>query len=153
MLAKRPTTLPVFGDLRNEIDRLFDRFFETRPMLDLEAPALNADWAPVLDISEKGDHILVKAEIPGVDPSKIEVTVEDDMLTIKGSKEEATEEKERGYYRSERRFGSFLRRVTLPIAVDENKVNATYKDGVLKIELLKDKAALPRKIPVAVAKT
>ncbi len=153
MLAKRTTTLPVFGDLRNEIDRLFERFFENKPLLDIDAPALNTDWVPALDITEKDDTILVKAEIPGVDPAKIEVTVEDDMLTIKGAKEETREEKERGYFRSERRFGSFLRRVMLPVAVDDNKVNATYKDGVLKIELLKDKAALPRKIPVAVAKT
>jgi HSP20 family protein len=105
-------------------------------------------WAPALDVSEKGDVITVRADMPGVDPEKIDVTVQDDVLTLRGTKEEAVEEEGETFVRSERRFGSFMRQVTLPAPVDESKVNATYKDGVLRIELRRSKSAQPRRIPV-----
>ncbi|MBL8745226.1 MAG: Hsp20/alpha crystallin family protein [Phycisphaerae bacterium] len=151
MLAKRNDLLPSFGDLRRDMNDLFERFFESKPGRD-GLSTFGGEWTPPLDIEEKADTITVKAEVPGVDPAKIEVTVQDDLLTLKGSKEESHEEKDKNFFRSERRFGSFLRRIVLPSPVDESKVNATYKDGVLKIELTKNKAALPKRIPVAAAR-
>lgn len=152
MLTKRSDFLPAFGDLRDEIDRLFDRFFESKPTT-TELPGVAGAWTPALDIAEKDDTITIKAEVPGVDPQKIEVTVHGDMLTLSGSKEESHEEKNKNYYRTERRFGSFMRRVQLPTEVDESKVRATYKDGVLQVELTKDTKAQPKRIPVAIAKS
>lgn len=152
MLSKRsdPVT-PVLGDLRTEIDRVFEQFFEGKwpAFFDTGAPGA---WMPALDIAEKGDAVTVRAEVPGVDPEQIELTVDDDELTIRGSKDETHEEKDKNFFRSERRFGSFYRRVKLPAAVDPGKVTATSKDGVLRIDLIKNKAAQPKRIPVTVAK-
>lgn len=139
----------------SEFDRMIESFFAPVALATLpgragrpDAGSLSGEWSPALDISEKGDTITIRADVPGVDPDKIEVTVQDDLLTLRGSKEESHEEKGENFLRSERRFGSFLRQITLPAPVDESKVHATYKDGVLRVELTRNKSAQPRKIPV-----
>jgi HSP20 family protein len=97
-----------------------------------------------------GDHLVVKAEIPGVDPDKdIEVTVDDGMLTIGAQRRESTSEKSDHGYRSEFRYGSFLRQIRLPKGVSSDVVSATYKDGVLEIRLPKPaEQAEAHRIPV-----
>ncbi len=92
---------------------------------------------PILDVIDKGDKLIVKAEVPGVDKKDIEVKVTDDVLTIKGESKKETEVKEENYYRSERSFGSFSRVVQLPAAVKADMVKANLKDGVLEIDLPK----------------
>jgi HSP20 family protein len=104
--------------------------------------------APSLDVSENKNHVMVSAELPGLDPEDVELTLDDDVLTIRGEKRvENTEEDER-YTRRERRYGSFTRRVVLPCAVQSDKVKASFKNGVLKVKLAKDPDAQPKRIAV-----
>lgn len=98
---------------------------------------------PALDMMDKGDRIVVRAEMPGVDKKDIDISVTDDMLTIKGESKKETEVEEENYYCSERSFGSFSRVVRLPAAVKADKVKASLKDGVLDITLPKTE---PKKI-------
>ncbi|HEX7128178.1 MAG TPA: Hsp20/alpha crystallin family protein [Thermodesulfobacteriota bacterium] len=133
--------------LRREMDRLFDRFSE------FELPDLrwSGEWAPALDVSETRDAIVVKAEVPGIDPSQIEVTLEEGLLTIKGEKTEEKEAKEEQVYRKERVYGAFARAIRLPAAVDAAKVDATFKNGVLTVTLPKTPAAKGKTIQVKAA--
>jgi HSP20 family protein len=139
------TLVPWGGNLRREMERFFDRFVE--PVGEPFA-TIAGDWVPKLDVAETNDAMVVKAEMPGVDPKDIEVTFMGDLLTLKGERERATEEKEERYHRMERTYGTFLRSVRLPMAVDGGKVTATYKSGVLVVTLPKMPAAKGTFIPV-----
>lgn len=130
--------------LRQEMDRLFDRFFE--PWRE-EFPVLG-EWAPQLDISETKDALVVKAEVPGLDPKEIQVVLEEQLLTIKGEKRQEKEEKDERYHRVERSYGAFARAIRLPVAVDAEKVTATFKNGLLTIKLPKSPAAKGTPIPI-----
>ena len=132
------------GTLRRDMDRLLERFFES-PWAEL--PALG-DWTPALDVSEGKDAITVKAELPGVDPKEINISLTGDMLTIKGEKEETKEEKDERKHRVERSYGGFMRSVVLPTSVDASKVNATFKNGVVTITLPKAPGAKGMTIPL-----
>lgn len=130
--------------LRQEMERVFDRFFE--PRWD-ELEAVGA-WAPKLDFSETKDAFVVKAEVPGVEQKDISVSIQDQMLTVKGEKHKEKEEKDEKYHRVERSWGAFARTIALPAGVDTEKVNATFKDGVLTVKLPKTPAAKGTTIPV-----
>jgi HSP20 family protein len=150
-VTKTPTE-PMFGEvwrpfeaLRKEMDRLFDDFggedFWRRPIRSL--PTFERSWsrkfaaAPVVDVAETDTAYEITAELPGMDEKNIEVNVANGGITIKGEKKEETEEKKKDYYVSERRYGSFERYFTLPEGVDANKIEATFKNGVLKVTLPK----------------
>ncbi len=107
-------------------------------------------WMPAVDIYEKNDSIVVKAELPGVDRNQISVEVKDGVLTLKGERKFEKEVKEENYHRIERSYGSFQRSFSLPVSVDQEKVKANYRDGVLEIELPKREAAKPKQIQVEV---
>jgi HSP20 family protein len=126
------------------MERLLDRFFES-PWA--EAPALG-DWTPALDVTEGKEAITVKAELPGVDPKEIAISLEGDLLTIKGEKEAKKEEKDEKRHRIERSWGSFMRSVRLPSTVDAGKVSATFKNGIVTITLPKTAGAKGTTIPV-----
>jgi len=126
------------------MDRLFDRFFES-PWTEL--PALG-EWTPALDVTEGKDALTVKAELPGVDIKDVGVSLEGDMLTIKGEKEQKKEEKDERQHRVERTWGAFMRSVRLPAPVDGGKVTATFKNGVITITLPKTPGAKGTTIPV-----
>ena len=130
--------------LKREMDRLFERFFES-PWA--EVPALG-DWTPALDVSEGKDAIIVKAELPGVNANDIAVSLEGDTLTIKGEKEQKKEEKDERQHRLERSWGAFMRSVRLPAPVDGSKVTAAFKNGVITITLPKAPGAKGTTIPV-----
>ena len=130
--------------LKQEMDRLFDRFFEPRWE---EFPALS-EWAPQLDISETKDALVVKADVPGMDPKEIQISLQEQLLTIKGEKQQEKEEKEARYYRVERTYGAFTRSVRLPVAVDGSKVSASFKNGLLTVMLPKTPAAKGTMIPI-----
>ena len=132
--------------LRREMDRLFDRFFEGWPFFRISAAG--GEWAPAVDVSETAKEIVVKAELPGMDPKDIDVSVRGDVLTVAGERKQEKEEKGENFHRIERTYGSFSRSVRLPAEVDPGKVDATYKDGVLKITLRKTKEAAVKKIEV-----
>jgi HSP20 family protein len=126
------------------MERLFDRFAE--PVW--EPFEMAGDWAPKLDVSETKEAMVVTADMPGVDAKEIEIALTGDLLTLKGEKEKATEEKEERYHRVERTYGAFLRSVRLPMAVDGSKVTATFKNGVLVVTLPKTPASKGTTIPV-----
>ena len=125
------------------MDRFFEKFLEPAA----EFPTMG-DWAPALDVKEGKDALTVIAEVPGVEPGDIRVTVENDMLTIKGEKEQRKEEKDERMHHVETTWGAFIRRVRLPASVDPGKVNATFKNGVLTVMLPKTAAAKGTMIPV-----
>jgi HSP20 family protein len=104
--------------------------------------------APEFDISETDEHIVVKADLPGIDVKDLDIEVVDRVLTLKGNKKEEHEEKTERYHRVERRFGSFCRSILLPAEVDAEKVEAAYKDGVLTMTIAKSESAKPKKIEV-----
>jgi HSP20 family protein len=133
--------------LRHEMDRAFDRFFEPR-WDEFEAAG---EWAPKVDVSETKDAVVVKAEIPGVEQKDINVSLHDQVLTIKGEKLRETEEKDEKYYRVERSWGAFTRAFRMPVAVAGDKVSATFKDGMLTVMLPKAAEAKDTMIPVKAA--
>jgi HSP20 family protein len=125
--------------LADDMDNLFSQFgmgrMGLRPMLGRELTAMEPAWTPQVDVSQKEDRILVHADLPGVKKEDVHVDVEKDMLIIRGERRDEREEKEKGYYRSERSYGSFYRALPLPEGVDPNRCEATYKDGVLEINI------------------
>ncbi len=135
-------------DVRSQMDRAFDRFFH-EPFGGLTGlwPDMNT-WGPTLDLSETDKHVIVKAEIPGVDPKAIDITMAGNLLTISGKKEESSEQNGESYFHSERRFGSFRRSIQLPAYVDSEKVSADHANGVLTIQLEKLASATPKRVAV-----
>ena len=140
------TVAPWGGELRREMERFFDRL--TEPAWEPFATMAGGAWAPMLDVSETKDAMVVMAELPGVEPKEIGIALTGDLLTLKGEKDKRTEEKEERYHRVERTYGAFLRSVRLPMAVDGSKVTATYKNGVLVVTLPKTPASKGTMIPV-----
>lgn len=134
-------------NLRRDFGDFVNRFFDR----DLWEPGdlSSADrWFPSVDISEGKKEITVKAEIPGVEAKDIDISLSGKLLTIKGEKKHEKEEKEENYYRMERSYGSFNRTIELPAEVDPEKVDASYKKGVLKIELKKTRESETKKIEI-----
>jgi HSP20 family protein len=109
-----------------------------------------ADWVPAVDISETDGGYQIKAEIPDVKKEDVKVTLEDGVLTIQGERKQEKEENGKKYHRVERSYGSFVRIFTLPDLVDEGKVKAEFKDGVLNLQLPKSEKAKPKSIEVTV---
>jgi len=107
-------------------------------------------WAPSVDISEDDKEWLVTADLPDVKKDDVKVTVENGVLTITGERKFEKEEKNKKYHRIERSYGNFLRSFTLPDAADGSKVNAEFKDGVLKVHLPKSEKAKPKAVEVKV---
>ena len=130
--------------LREDMDRMWNRFLGEWPSLE----PFGGEWAPSLDVSETKENIVVKAEVPGIDAKDIDISLSNDLLTIKGKKEQEKEEKEENYHRVERSYGSFSRSVRLPREVHSDKIKASYKNGVLKITLPKAEEAKEIKIKV-----
>lgn len=107
---------------------------------------------PALDVFEKEDKFVVKAELPGMKEDDIDVSVVGDTLSIKGEKKTETEVKEEDYYRCERSYGTFYRSIPIPSNVDANKIEASFDDGVLEVALPKSAKVKPKKIAVSAKK-
>jgi HSP20 family protein len=137
-----------FSYLRNQINRVFDDFWG-QPWLAGRSEGF-IGFAPQVDVTETDKEVKICAEIPGVEPKDIDVSIEENLLTIKGEKKSEREEDEKGQYRMERSYGSFERSIPLPMAVDETKAKAEFKNGVLRLTLPKRAGAESRrkKIPV-----
>jgi HSP20 family protein len=106
-------------------------------------------WAPPVDIFEKGDDLVIRAELPGVEKDEIDISVEDNRLVIQGERQREQGFNEDHAYRLERSFGSFVRSFMLPKTVDASKIAATYVNGVLEVTVPKAEAAKPRKVAIA----
>jgi len=109
------------------------------------------DWTPPVDIFEKGDDLIVRVELPGVDKDDIHVAVEDQVLVIEGERKRDDRIKDQNAYLLERNCGSFARRFRLSDAVDASRIGAAYRNGVLELTLPKAEAAKPRKIEIQAA--
>ena len=107
-------------------------------------------WAPPVDIFENADNIVLKAELPGVDPKDVEIRVEDNTLCLKGERKFEREVKEENYHRVERSYGSFARSFSLPNSIDADKVVADYKDGLLTLTMPKREEAKPKTIKIEI---
>jgi HSP20 family protein len=132
--------------MRREMDRLWDSFFERRPA----RPEEVSEWLPSLDLSETKNEFVVKAELPGIDPKDIDISLTNDILTIKGEKKQEKEEKEENYHLIERTYGSFTRAIRIPGQVQSDKINATFKNGVLKVVLPKTEETKKKEIKIKV---
>lgn len=160
--APAPAEGWLFRDLRREIDRLFDDFNpfgwrgRSRSPTDTGAQHLaRPDWAiaPAFDVSESEAAYEVTAELPGIDEKGIEIKLANHTLMIRGEKAEGKEEKNKDYYLSERRYGSFQRSFRIPESVDVGRIEASFAKGVLKVTLPKtaDAQQAERKIEVKAA--
>lgn len=149
-LAKRGKALSprtLFPSLREEMDRmgrLFEEFFGQGEL----APSAGAIWGPPMDITETEDKVRVMADLPGINPEELDISISDNILTVRGEKKEEREEQGEYPYSAERRYGSFSRSIDLPCSVDPNQVNANYHNGVLKIEMQKSPEIRRKKISV-----
>lgn len=140
-------TSPVFG-LRREIDKLFEDTFGNAGM-----PLLNtAGWMPAVDVKETDDALLFELEMPGVSEEKLEITCEGGVLAIAGEKERMKHEGEGKFHIVERTFGSFRRSFQLPANVQEDKIEASLKNGVLRVRVPKAELPKPKKIEVKAVK-
>lgn len=149
-----------FDSLRKEIDRIFDDFHPFglglpagRRSFDLELPKLRPQaWqvAPAIDLAEKPLEYEITAELPGLDGKDVEIKLSNHTLTIKGEKNEEKEEKDKDYYLSERRYGSFQRSFQLPEGVDPDKIEASFAKGVLKVRMPKTAEARSAEKKIAV---
>ncbi len=134
--------------LQEEMNRLFNEAF-SRFRLPEEGP-MAVSWSPAVDIYETEDKIVVKAELPGVDRKDVSIEIRDNTLILKGEKKAEKTVKEENYYRLERSYGSFQRTFSLPVNIQQDKITAKYKDGVLEILLPKVEEAKPRQIKIDV---
>jgi HSP20 family protein len=105
-------------------------------------------WVPPVDVYERGDHLVIRAELPGVSREDIDIRVENGVLVLQGQRKREEEVEERNAFRLERLFGAFTRSFSLPTTVDSSKIGARLKDGVLEIALPKAEAAKPKKVSI-----
>jgi HSP20 family protein len=142
------TSHPLF-DLRNEIDTLFDRFFSGSllgPFAGLEAQPLRRRFGgimPKVDVSESDGEIQIVAELPGLKQDDVNLSLEDDVLTLRGETQDSHEEKEKHYHLTERNYGRFERSFQLPETVDRERISAKFENGLLTVILPKSPKAKP----------
>jgi len=129
------------GELRSRFDRMFDEWLDGRERA----------WTPAIDVVREDDHLVVRADLPGIKPEEVKIEVEDDILTISGEHEERKEEKDTDYVRRERRYGSFSRSMALPGGVDAKEITASTRDGVVEVTVPLPKEAI--KEPVRITPT
>jgi HSP20 family protein len=130
--------------MRDDMDRLFNTFFGTKPQ------TMEDMWRPAIDIEENNGNLLVRAEVPGMKKEDIKVAVKDNVLTISGERKKENETKNKTFHRIERSYGKFSRMIRLPAEVDADKVKASYKEGVLHVTLPTPEEMKPKQIEVKV---
>jgi HSP20 family protein len=133
--------------LRDEIDRLFDS-----PLNELTRSSQQflSGWLPAIDLYDERDHLVLKAELPGINKDELDISLHGDVLTLSGERKDQGEFKDAEVFRSERYVGRFQRSITLPVRVDASKVQASYQDGILTVTLPKAEEAKPKRIDVKV---
>ena len=124
-----------------EIDRVFDAFFGQSDQ--------GRRWVPPMDLVEVEDHFVLRADLPGLSEGDVNIEVQDAALTISGERKAEHEQREKGWYRIERSFGSFSRSLTLPDGVDPERIEASFSDGVLEVRIPKPEERKPRRISIS----
>ncbi|HEX5636108.1 MAG TPA: Hsp20/alpha crystallin family protein [Gammaproteobacteria bacterium] len=135
----------LFEQLQQELNRGYNLPAKAE---DDNGNVVTSDWSPAVDIKEEPNRFLITVDVPGVDPDKIEVHMENGMLSIKGERESEKKTEREGYKRIEREHGVFYRRFTMPDGVNASAIEANSKNGVLTISIPKAEAAQPRRITV-----
>ena len=140
--------------LQDRMNRLFDESFRARGGGSGQEDdwALGGSWAPQVDIYEHEGNIVLKAEVPGIEPKDVDIRVENNVLTLRGERKLDQQIKRESYHRVERAYGTFSRSFTLPNVVDTERIKAEYKDGVLRVTLPKREEAKPKQIQVDVTR-
>ena len=138
--------LGMLEPFRRQVEEVMERFFGEEAG-NGKTPSTRT-WSPRIDMEETDKEILVRADLPGVDPNAIEISVENGVLTIRGEKKDEMEEKGKNFHRLERFTGSFFRAITLPPGTDAEKVSATSANGVVTVTIPKKAEAQPKRITV-----
>lgn len=142
-----------FDAIRDEMDRLFDDFSRGIMRMPRWGRMTGAATVPPVDIVEKDKAFEISVELPGMSESDIDVKVTDNRLTVTGEKKEEHEKTDKGYHLSERRYGSFMRSFSLPPGVDADRIDANFKDGVLRVTLPKTAEAAKPEKKIAIRKS
>jgi HSP20 family protein len=132
--------------IQNEMNRLFNTFFEAPPG---NSGTTQRRWIPAMDLVETDDDLVLRADLPGLSEENVNIEVEDNVLTISGERKAEHEERKEGYYRVERASGSFSRSLTLPEGIDPERVRASFDRGVLEIRIPKPEQRKPRKVTIS----
>lgn len=144
-LTRQPESRDILQRFREEMDDVMRRFVPAG----WDAAWQPAEFTPSADVSETEDALEIRMDLPGIKPDDVNVEVRDSLLSISGERREEKEERDKTWHRIERRSGSFSRAMTLPTAVDADKAQAGYHDGVLTVKLPKTEEAKGRRIAVA----
>jgi HSP20 family protein len=143
--------LRELSSLQNEMNRLFNTVFD--------APAAGGNggqarrWVPAMDLLETEEHFVLRADLPGMREGDVSIELEDNVLTVSGERKAEHEDRQEGYYRVERAFGSFSRSLTLPKGIDPESVTAHFDSGVLEVRIPKPEERKPRKISIGVGES
>ena len=139
-------------DPEQEMQDMLDRYARAvgQPRAGSQEVIATGDWSPRVDIAESDKAFEIKAEIPEVNKEDVKVTVHNGVLTIQGERKQEKEEKGKKFHRVERYYGSFTRSFTLPDNADETKISASFKDGVLNLQILKIEDVKPKSIEIKV---
>jgi len=133
-------------DIRDAFDKIFARGLSEK-RLDITD---RMNFAPKIEVLDKKDTVVIKAEVPGINKKDLDVKIDNGNLVIRGETRKEDESQEKGYYYSERSYGSFYRSISLPDTIDEKGIKAKYKDGILEINLPKTKEAKEKSKPIEV---
>jgi HSP20 family protein len=134
-------------EMSTRLSRLIGQPAGGRPLAEGE---VFADWAPAIDVQETDNEYLIKADLPAVKKEDVKVSVEDGVLAVEGERQQEKEEKGKKFHRIERSYGKFVRRLAVPSDVDQAKVSAEFREGVLNVHLPKSAVAKPRTVDVKV---
>jgi HSP20 family protein len=146
MALARWTPMGNVQSFQQEMNRMFNDYF--RGGNAEEAASGVSTWTPPVDIHETDDALVIKAELPGISKDDVSIDVHQNTLTLRGQRKHEAEVKQGNYHRVERAYGTFQRSFVLPTMIDQEKVRATFKDGVLELHLPKSEAAKPRRIAI-----
>jgi len=147
LMTRYPFNRPAQSQLQDEFKQLFDRFFQNEVSQD-ESSVVTSQWVPRVDVREDSQRFVILADLPGIDPSDVEIWMDKGILSIKGERRSEMSEQNDRYARIERRYGAFHRRFALPDSADPEGITAQGRHGVLEISIPKRPEKTPRRIMV-----
>ncbi len=135
--------------MQNEMNRLFNTFFDSPTPSSGAGRPVARRWIPAMDVVETEDHYVLRADLPGLSESDVNIELDDNVLTISGERKAEHEHKGNGYYRVERSSGSFSRALSLPDGVDADGIEASFDSGVLEVRIPRPEQPKPRKVQIS----
>jgi HSP20 family protein len=137
------------NSIQQEMNRLFNSFFDTPAAGGSAGEARTRRWIPAMDLVERDEHFVLKVDLPGLTQEDVKVELEDNVLSISGERKQEEEHRADGYYRLERAFGAFSRSLTLPEGIDPEAVTAKFDNGVLEVSVPKPEERKPRRVAIS----